>query len=132
MTGLLDTHSFLWAVVAPEKLSAKMRAAISDPANEIHVSTITFWEIALKVALRKMQIEGGTPEDLVGAARQMGLVISAPTAEESASFHRLRRVAHKDPFDQMLIWQCLQRQWTLITRDRGLADYHSLGLQTTW
>jgi PIN domain nuclease of toxin-antitoxin system len=132
MIALLDTHSFLWTVVAPEKLSAKMRSAISDPANEIHVSTVTFWEIALKFALGKLQISGCAPDDLVGVARQMGLVTSAPTAEESASFHRLPKVAHKDPFDRMLVWQCLNRQWTFITRDRDVGDYRKLGLQTTW
>jgi PIN domain nuclease of toxin-antitoxin system len=132
MIGLLDTHIFLWAVVAPEKLSAKMRGVIGDPANEIHVSTVSFWEIALKFSLGKLEITGCSPEDLVGIARQMGLAISAPTAEESASFYRLPKVAHKDPFDRMLIWQCLQRRWTLITRDRGLNDYRALGLHTAW
>jgi PIN domain nuclease of toxin-antitoxin system len=132
MIALLDTHTFLWSVTAPERLSAAMRGAIADPANEMHVSTITFWEIALKFSLGKLRISGCTPEDLVGAGRQMGLTISAPTPEESAGFHRLPRIAHQDPFDRMLIWQCLQRGWMLITRDRGMDEYQALGLQTRW
>src|SRR5271154_1397927 len=132
MIRLLDTHSFLWAVTAPEKLSAKMRGVIADPGNEIHVSTVSFWEIALKYSLGKLQMTGCLPEDLVGIGRQMGLTISAPSAEESASFHRLPRAAHKGPFDRMLVWQCLQRKWTLITRDRGLDDYRPRGLMTAW
>ena len=132
MIALLDTHSFLWAVVSPEKLSARMRGVIADPANEIHVSTVSFWEIALKFALGKLEIAGSSPEELVGIARRMGLTVSAPTAEESASFYRLLKVAHKDPFDRMLIWQCVQRGWTLITRDGGLDDYRALGLHTAW
>jgi len=39
---------------------------------------------------------------------------------------------HRDPFDRMLIWQCLQREWTLITRDRGLDEYRALGLKIAW
>jgi PIN domain nuclease of toxin-antitoxin system len=132
MTGLLDTHSFLWAVMAPEKLSAKMRGVIADSGNEIHVSTVSFWEISLKYSIGKLQITGCLPEDLVGIGHQMGLTISAPSAEESASFHQLPKVAHKDPFDRMLIWQCLQRNWTLITRDRGLDDYRTRGLLRAW
>ena len=132
MIGLLDTHSFLWAVVSPEKLSSKMRAVIADARNEIHVSTVSFWEIALKHSLGKLHIAGCAPEELVGIGRQMGLTISAPSAEESAGFYRLPKVAHKDPFDRMLIWQCLQRRWTLITRDRGLDDYRKHGLRTEW
>ncbi len=132
MIALLDTHSFLWTIVAPAKLSAKMRGVIADPAHEIHVSTITFWEIALKFSLGKLKLGGITPEDLVAASRQMGLTISAPTADESAAFHRLPKVTHKDPFDRMLIWQCLMRQWTLVTRDGGLDEYRALGLVTAW
>jgi len=113
-------------------LSAKMRAVIVDAANEIHVSTVSFWEISLKYSLGKLQISGCLPEDLVGIGRKMGLTISAPSAEESAGFYRLPKVAHKDPFDRMLIWQCLQKGWTLITRDRGLEDYRTLGLRTDW
>jgi PIN domain nuclease of toxin-antitoxin system len=132
MIGLLDTHSLLWALVAPEKLSTKMRAVIADPTNEIHVSTVSFWEVSLKFSLGKLEMTGCTPADLVSGVRQMGLTISAPTAEESAGFHRLPRVAHEDPFDRMLIWQCLQRQWTFVTRDRGLREYGPLGLNTAW
>jgi PIN domain nuclease of toxin-antitoxin system len=132
MIGLLDTHSFLWAVVAPGNLSAKMRRVIADPSNEIHVSTITFWEISLKFSLGRLEIIGCSPEELVGSARQMGLTISAPSAEESAGFHHLPKAAHKDPFDRMLIWQSLQRRWTFITRDRGLDEYRAVGLDTAW
>lgn len=132
MIALLDTHSFLWAVLAPEKLSAATRRLIANPANEMHVSTITFWEIALKFSIGKLRLWGCTPEDLVGAGRQMGLSISAPSAEESAGFHRLARLPHKDPFDRMLIWQCLQRNWTLVTRDKELTAYRALGLKTAW
>ena len=66
MIALLDTHSFLWTVMAPDKLSASMRGAIADPGNEIHVSTVSFWEIALKFSLGKLRITGCSPEDLVG------------------------------------------------------------------
>ena len=132
MIGLLDTHSLLWAIVAPEHLSARMRAVIADPANEIHASTVSFWEISLKFSLGKLQMSGCSPEDLVASVKHMRLNIAAPTAEESAGFHHLPKLTHKDPFDRLLIWQCLQRQWILITRDRGLTEYAALGLQTAW
>lgn len=132
MIALLDTHSFLWAAIAPEKLPAKVRRVIADPAQEIHVSTVSFWEISLKFALGKLELSGCTPEDLVTVARDMGLDIVAPTPEEAAGFHRLPRQAHRDPFDRMLIWQCLCRSWTFVTKDGALADYTAQGLKTFW
>lgn len=132
MIALLDTHSFLWAAMAPERLSAKMRKAIADPANQISLSTVSFWEISLKFALGKLELSGCDPEDLVPIAREMRLEIVAPSAEETAGFHRLPRRAHKDPFDRMLIWQCLQRNWTFVTRDQALSEYQALGLKIVW
>jgi PIN domain nuclease of toxin-antitoxin system len=132
MNALLDTHSFLWAVMEPEKLSAKVRKVIADPANRIHLSTVSFWEISLKFALGKLEFSGCQPEDLVSIAREMRLDIVAPSPEEAAGFHRLPRMPHKDPFDRMLIRQCLQSQWVFLTRDQALDDYQALGLKTFW
>ncbi len=56
MIALLDTHAFLWAAIEPEKLSARIRKTIADPANEIYLSTISFWEIALKFSLGKLTL----------------------------------------------------------------------------
>jgi PIN domain nuclease of toxin-antitoxin system len=130
--ALLDTRSFLWAAMAPDRLSAKARDLISDPANAMHLSTVSLWEISLKFSLGTLQMTDVVPEDLVGIAHQMDLSLTAPTPEESAGFHRLPRFEHKDPFDRMLIWQCLQRRWTLVSRDRSFDAYRALGLQTAW
>lgn len=132
MIALLDTHSFLWAAMEPQRLSAKMRKTIADPANQINLSTVTLWEISLKFALGKLELSGCSPEDLVSIAREMRLEIVMPSAEEAAGFHRLPRRAHKDPFDRMLIWQCLQRDWAFVTRDQALDDYQALGLRIIW
>lgn len=132
MIALLDTHSFLWAVVDPARLSARARGTIADPANEIHLSTVSFWEISLKFALGKLELSGCAPDDLVPIAREMGLTIVAPTAEESAGFHRLPRSPHRDPFDRMLIWQCLRRDWVFLSRDAALGEYRAMGLKTAW
>ena len=54
MNCLLDTHTFLWAAMDPEKLSRRARVTILDAANDIHVSVVTFWEVSLKFALEKL------------------------------------------------------------------------------
>lgn len=132
MIALLDTHSFLWAAMQPDQLSAKMRKAIADPANQINLSTVSLWEISLKFALGKLELSDCIPEDLVPIAQEMRLEIVAPSAQESAGFHRLPRGTYKDPFDRMLIWQCLQRDWAFVTRDQGLENYKALGLRIVW
>lgn len=132
MNCLLDTHAFLWAVFAPEKLGRKARASIVDPANAIHLSSVTFWEISLKFALGKLTLTDCSPETLVHTAREMGLTLIAPGVEESASFHQLPRLPHRDPFDRMLVWQAIQRDLVLITKDSALPAYQAAGLRVLW
>jgi PIN domain nuclease of toxin-antitoxin system len=132
MNCLLDTHSFLWAVFAPEKLGRKTRSIIADETNQICLSSISFWEISLKFALGKLSLNDCTPESLVPIAREMRLTLIAPDAEESASFHRLPPMLHRDPFDRMLVWQAIQRQLVLITKDAALPAYAQSGLKTLW
>lgn len=48
------------------------------------------------------------------------------------SVHLLPRTAHKDPFDRMLIWQCLRQRMTLMSADRDFKQYEKLGLRLLW
>jgi PIN domain nuclease of toxin-antitoxin system len=132
MNYLLDTHTFLWAIFAPEKLSRKARTVIADSGNAIHLSSMTFWEISLKFGLGKLTLDGCTPESLVSVAHEMGLTLITPDADEAASFHQLPRVPHRDPFDRMLVWQAVQRRLVLITKDSALPAYAAAGLQVLW
>ena len=132
MNYLLDTHSFLWSVFSSRKLSRKARHAIVDPDNDICISTITFWETSLKYALKKIEFEAITPEELPDLAKQMGYSVLPLSATEAASFHRLPLAGHKDPFDRMLIWQAVTQHKTLITKDSEMDDYMQYGLNILW
>jgi len=132
MKGLLDTHVFLWAVFSPEKLSAAVRPLIQDANNSLFISTISFWEISLKYGMGKLELQGCSPENLPEVASAMQLELLHPSAEELASFHRLPRVTHKDPFDRLIIWQALQKQLQFVSKDQRLSEYQSLGLKVIW
>lgn len=132
MNLLLDTHGFLWSLFTPEKLSKAALRQIKSTDNDVAVSVVTFWEISLKYALGKLELTGIEPEELPDFADQMNLEILPLTAAEAASFHKLPRLSHKDPFDRIIIWQAIQRGMTLITKDRDLEAYRNFGLKTFW
>jgi PIN domain nuclease of toxin-antitoxin system len=131
MRLLLDTCSLLWALQTPEKLGAKARRALQSEENSIYVSPVSFWEISLKFALGKLQIEGASPEDMPDFVAREGwhlLEFQAPTV---ASFHGLSSVpGHKDPFDRLLIWTAIRENLIFVSRDGALAEYEALGLKT--
>ena len=57
MKYLLDTHTFIWSVMDSSKLSESVKEIIQNPDNEIFVSGISFWEIAIKTQIGKMKFE---------------------------------------------------------------------------
>ena len=132
MTLLLDTHAFLWAALEPSRLSAAARQSVTSPADEVLVSTVTFWEISLKFGIGKLDLEGVLPEGLPDSARQMGFAVTPLSEYEAASFHRLPRELHRDPFGRMLAWQAVCHGWTLVSRDTSLRVYQQHGLLLLW
>ncbi|MBI3987475.1 MAG: type II toxin-antitoxin system VapC family toxin [Lentisphaerae bacterium] len=132
MIGILDTHSFLWSVFTPRRLSLKASQAIVNSENEIVVSLVSFWEIALKYALGKIELTGIAPDDLPGLAQRMGFDLLALDAADAASFHRLPRLGHNDPFDRMLVHQAVRRHATLISCDSFMSVYAKHGLTLLW
>jgi len=132
MRFLLDTHSFLWTLFSPDKLSKRARTSILDPENEVFVTVVSFWKISLMYALGKIEMKGLNPEDLPAAAKEANFETIQLEPGEAASFHRLPRIGPKDPFDRLIIWQAIQRDFFLISADREFSAYQEYGLELFW
>lgn len=128
---LLDTHGFLWSVWQPEKLGQQAIAILENTENNIFVSSITFWEVALKYTLGKLTI-GCKPDELIKVADDMGFAKISLSPEEASLFYQLPKFAHKDPFDRMLIWQAIQRNLVMISKDNQFDHYNQNGLRVIW
>lgn len=59
----------------------------------------------------------------------MSFEILSLKAEDAASFYHLPRIAHKDPFDRMLIWQAIRENMALISNDSKIAAFQDYGLK---
>lgn len=129
---LLDTHSFLWSVFEPERLSKLVHTELTNKHSLVYVSSVSFWEIALKAGMGKLTLTNCLPDELPGIAEHLGYLPLPMEADEAARFYRLPRHAHKDPFDRMLIWQALERELVLISKDSAFDAYRAMGLQTFW
>ena len=133
MKLLLDTHVFFWSLIAPTRLSEPARAAIADAANSVHVSAITFWEIALKFRLGKLHLQGVTPDALPDAALRQGFDLLPLDARLAAGFSALPDIPkHRDPFDRMLIWQAVSLGHVLVSGDRKIETEALPGLTVLW
>ncbi len=115
---LLDTHTLLWLVSAPDQVSGAAREQISDRAREVAVSAVSAWEIAIKTRLGRLD---GEPllsawPDIMAAMAVTELAIEAADAILAG------RLAwnHRDPFDRMIVAQAARRGLTIATRDADI------------
>ena len=117
MRVLLDTHALLWWLFDDPALSERARAAISDPANDILVSSASAWEISTKHRLGKLPEAGEAVRDLPGLLRRARIEVLPITLEHALHAGSLRG-EHRDPFDRMLIAQSQLEKLTLVSSDR--------------
>ncbi|WP_236978027.1 type II toxin-antitoxin system VapC family toxin [Membranihabitans maritimus] len=132
MTYLTDTHSLIWSVLQPGKLSRKVREILENPAYTISVSAVNFWKISLKYSIGKLELKGILPQEFPQIVLQMGFLSIPLTPVEAVSYHNLNGNRHKDPFDKMLIWQAMRHDFTFIRKDKNVMKYEENGLKVVW
>lgn len=129
----LDTHALLWALFEPDKLGRKTHTTLKDPASEVLVGPLSYWEISLKGGLGKLVLPDTDPSEFPAAAHQLGLIEEPLDPEILSTFHRLPYAPdHRDPFDRLLIRHAIHRKHTLLSRDRAMPFFKVHGLKFEW
>jgi PIN domain nuclease of toxin-antitoxin system len=126
MRYLIDTCTLIWLATEPDKLSEKARKILQKAENDILVSTVSPWELALK---KDNIIQTDNLEKFVKQAclrHQLTLIspsLSHVCGVKELPFH------HKDPFDRLLIATCIAEKIPLISADKKIALYD---IETIW
>ncbi|MBU3665267.1 MAG: type II toxin-antitoxin system VapC family toxin [Chthoniobacterales bacterium] len=118
MRILLDSHALLWALIAPDKLSAAAAREIRSAANNVWFSPASVWELEIKRAQGKLEL----PDNWLEAVERARFVELPIRGSHGMLAGRLPW-HHRDPFDRMLIAQALVEDLRLATRDRLAASY---------
>ncbi|MBI4525276.1 MAG: type II toxin-antitoxin system VapC family toxin [Deltaproteobacteria bacterium] len=128
MRILLDTATFLWAVTDAPELSGKARELIVDPENEVFLSSVSGWEIAVKYALGRLPLPE-PPERFVPVQRKDHAIEPLPLDEEAALHLARIPLLHRDPFDRMLVCQAIVHGLVILTPDTLVNQYP---VRTAW
>lgn len=128
MRLLLDTHALLWWLDGDRRLPPRTRRQIADPANAVHVSAASAWEITTKWRLGRLPGAAAVAADVVSAIASQGfspLDISIRHAEHAG------RLAgdHRDPFDRMLIAQSHLEGLTFVSNEE---TFDRFGVSRLW
>lgn len=128
MRVLLDTHTFLWFVLNDPLLSDGAKALIEDPASDVLVSPASYWEIAIKVRLNKLDLRSSYDDfmhrGIVGNDFEI-----LPIEPRHSSLLTSLPLHHKDPFDRLLVAQSLVEGTPLVSVDAQLDLY---GVKRLW
>ena len=130
---LLDTHTLIWSIVDDAKLSNKVLKILEDENNELLVSAVSFWEIAIKVGKGKLDLKNFDILSIPYYCNKLKIKQIPLMPDEAISYFNLPNYEeHKDPFDRMLIHQCIKNSYTLISRDDKMEIYKRDGLDYVW
>jgi PIN domain nuclease of toxin-antitoxin system len=113
---LLDSHALLWFVVGNRsRISHRLQQRLESGAT---VSTASLWEIAIKVAIGKLN----APDDLPERIPALGFRMLPVTADHAWRVRELP-LHHGDPFDRLLIAQAQIERLPVVTADPAFGDY---------
>lgn len=130
MRLLIDTHALHWYIEGDERLSPHALALIRNSSNEILVSPACFWEIAIKVDLGKWQLNRSYPELMALAFETYGFKILPILPDHAAKLIGMDYPqGHRDPFDRLLVAQCLAEKLPLVSCDQIFDAY---GVNRWW
>jgi PIN domain nuclease of toxin-antitoxin system len=125
---LLDVHAYLWQISASPELSRVARNLADDRDNQVFLSTVSLWEIAIKIGVGKLDPGPTFLELALHIPASLGfeplsiIPIHLDTVSRLPLFHR-------DPFDRLLVAQAQIENLPIVSGDAVLDDY---GIARIW
>lgn len=126
---LLDTHALLWMLHGDKRLSKRASDEI-DGALPLFYSSVSFWEVAIKLSTKGFDFEVDSDWDEVFAKEldRIGVALLNPSISDCRVLQDLP-AHHRDPFDRMLVCQAMRRGLGMLSTDEALDAY---GVTRVW
>jgi PIN domain nuclease of toxin-antitoxin system len=128
MRALLDTCTFIWLALDPDRISAAAAATINDASVELALSQVSVMEIVMKYRAGKLPLPAA-PQLWIPARRDYfqlsDLLITEKVIYQSGQLPE----GHKDPFDRLLAAHAIESGSIVLSPDRLLSD---LGASRIW
>lgn len=122
---LIDSHALAWFASGDRRISKAARDALTDPAQEVFVSVVTYWELEVK---RRRSADFVLPEPVPAYMQRAGFSPLELEFDVPAQIAQLPDI-HGDPFDRLLVAQARHHGLKLVTNDRMIRRYP---VETLW
>ena len=122
---LLDTHVLVWLIEGQSDLGRSARTVVASAlsGNELAVSAITFWEIAMleiKYRLRLSKYISAWRADVLDLG-----ILELPVTGEIGIKAVLLDLPHRDPADRIIAATASFECATLVTSDEKILEWNS-------
>ena len=121
MNVLLDTHTFIWYIEGNTSLTEKAREIIEFSADNVYLSIISLWDIAIKTGKNKLAMQNEY-DDLLDVLNSLNIQVLPITFVDTQIYKNLP-LHHGDPFDRMIISQAINNSLTIVGCDQSFNDY---------
>jgi len=118
---LIDTQILIWLFISPNKIPSNIQHLLKNLDNEIYVSKVSIWEIAIKVSIGKLIIPFEIKK-LIFEIKGMNIKILNIKNQHLIKVTDLPFL-HKDPFDRLIISQAFIERITIISSDNHFSKY---------
>lgn len=127
MRLLLDTHIWLWSLLAPEKLGRRVAEELEREDNELWLSPVSVWEALVLAEKGRVELLPD-PESWVRAALREVPLKEAPLVREVAIQSRRLPIPDKDPADRFIAATAHVYDLTLVTNDGALREIEGVSV----
>ena len=122
---LLDTCALLWWTLSPESLSPAARKACAEAAGQtLYVSSISIWEIGIKVKKKKLKLPISFPE-YVSRLKQISNLTILPVTEDNWIANLALDWDNPDPADRTIVATATALNIPIVTKDQQIRGFCS-------
>ncbi|MFQ5675329.1 MAG: type II toxin-antitoxin system VapC family toxin, partial [bacterium] len=111
-----------------DKLSETAKTTYLDNTNEIYLSVVSLWEMAIKISKKKLKVAESLSRFVEKYVVGSNIKILDVTTEHILPLSRLP-FHHRDPFDRLLVSQCMHEQMKLISKD---SEFDAYRIERIW
>jgi PIN domain nuclease of toxin-antitoxin system len=122
MKLLLDTHTFIWWDRDPNLIPSATLSLMQQTDTQLFVSLVSLWEIQIKLQIGKLTLQNSLSEVIIRQQTENGIQLLSISLPHILAIENLPQY-HKDPFDRLLIAQCVSEAATLVSRDSVFKQY---------
>jgi len=119
---LLDTHIWIWAIGAPQRLSREVSRTLQNSSTQVWLSAISLWELSILANKGRVNLRMDVDEWISRAFNILPV-------EEAAITNAVVRAANKfrlptdDPADAFIAATASVFELTLVTADEKLLAF---------